>query len=340
MQAIWKGTISFGMVTIPIKVYSATEEKDISFRQVHTEDGGRIRYRRVCEKDGQEVPYSDIGKGYELPDGRMMVLTSDDFAQLPLPTAKSIEVLEFVPLAEVDPLYFAKAYYLAADGVGAKPYVLLRDALTRTEQCALVKVAIRTRETLALLREKEGALVLQTMLWPEEVRASDFAVPADDVTVRPQEQAMAESYIATLQADFDPTRYHSEYREALEQLVEAKASGLEPTPAEEEGETDGGEVVDLVAALRASVDAAKRRRGEQAGSPQRPAAASDEAASGRRAARKSATAKSTAKKAPAKKAPAKKAAAGRKSAAKKTASKKAAAKTTKTSTKAAKRKSA
>src|SRR3954463_11442061 len=182
-QAIWKGTISFGLVTIPVKLYSATEERDISFRQVHEADGGRIRYRRVCEIDGEEVPYSDIGKGYELPDGRMVILTNDDFSSLPLPTAKSIDVLEFVPMEQVDPLFFAKAYYLAADGPGAKPYVLLRDALTSTRQCALVKVAIRTRETLALLREKDGALVLQTMLWPEEVRSSEFAVPDADVTV-------------------------------------------------------------------------------------------------------------------------------------------------------------
>ncbi len=318
MQAIWKGTISFGMVTIPIKVYSATEEKDISFRQVHTEDGGRIRYKRFCEKDGQEVPYSDIGKGYELADGRMMILTSEDFAQLPLPTAKSIDVLEFVPLEQVDPLFFAKAYYLAADGVGAKPYVLLRDALTKTGQCAVVKVAIRTRETLALLREKDGALVLQTMLWPEEVRESEFAVPGSDVTVKDQERAMAESYIATLEAEFDPTRYHSEYREALEELVEAKASGLEPAQVQEEAD-DSGEVVDLVAALRASVDAAKRRRGEQVDSD-----------GGAEPAKKS-TAKNTAKKSAAKKTAkksTKKAASSSSGSTKKTAAKKATAKKT------------
>jgi len=329
MQAIWKGTISFGMVTIPIKVYSATEEKDISFRQVHTEDGGRIRYRRVCEKDGQEVPYSDIGRGYELPDGRMMILSSEDFAQLPLPTAKSIEVLEFVPIDDVDPLYFAKAYYLAADGPGAKPYVLLRDALTNTRQCALVKVAIRTRETLALLREKEGALVLQTMLWPEEVRSSDFAVPDADVTVRDQERAMAEAYIATLEAEFDPTRYHSEYREALEALVEAKASGLEP-PQPQEDAADSGEVVDLVAALRASVEAAKRRRGEQTGTEAQAAAASGDGSSKKAATKKTAAKKSTAKKSPAKKAAskstAKKGASSRSSTAKKTTAKKSTAK--------------
>jgi DNA end-binding protein Ku len=264
MHAIWKGTISFGLVTIPVKVYSATEERDISFRQVHEADGGRIRYKRVCEVDGEEVPYSDIGKGYELPDGRMVVLTSDDFSSLPLPTTRAIEVLEFVPTEQVDPLYFAKAYYLAADGVGAKPYVLLRDALTGSGQCALVKVAIRTRETLALLRERDGALVLQTMLWPDEVRDSDFVVPDDSVEIRSQEVKMAESYIATLQNDFDPGRYHSDYRQALEQLVEAKASGL-PMPEAQEDEGQQAEVLDLVAALRASVDAAKKRRAGSAG---------------------------------------------------------------------------
>jgi DNA end-binding protein Ku len=260
MQAIWKGTISFGLVAIPVKVYSATEEKGISFRQVHTADQGRIRYRRVCEVCGKEIPYSDIGRGYELADGRIVVLTSEDFADLPLPTAKSVEVLEFVPAEQVDPLFFAKPYYLAADGAGAKPYVLLRDALVKTGQCALVKVAIRTREALALLREHEGVLVMQTMLWPDEVRDSSFAVPTG-VDVKKQEVAMAESYIATLTADFDPERYKSDYREALEALVAAKVEGLE-LPETGEGEGPVAEVVDLVAALRASVAAAKERRGE------------------------------------------------------------------------------
>jgi DNA end-binding protein Ku len=300
MHAIWKGTISFGLVTIPVKVYSATEERDISFRQVHEEDGGRIRYKRVCEVDGQEVPYSDIGKGYELPDGRMIVLTADDFASLPLPTTRAIEVLEFVPTEQVDPLYFAKAYYLAADGVGAKPYVLLRDALTGSGQCALVKVAIRTKETLALLRERDGALVLQTMLWPEEVRDSEFAVPDDSVEIRSQEVKMAESYIATLQNDFDPSRYHSDYREALEQLVEAKASGL-PMPEAEEDEGQQAEVLDLVAALRASVDAAKKRRAgssadDESGKPSAEASGSDSGSSGAKKAAKSTTKSTAAKK--------------------------------------------
>jgi DNA end-binding protein Ku len=284
MQAIWKGTISFGLVTIPIKVYSATEERNVSFRQVHEADGGRIRYKRVCEIDGDEVPYSDIGKAYELPDGRLVILTDEDFSELPLPTAKAIDVLEFVPAEQVDPLYFSKAYYLAADGVGVKPYVLLRDALSKTGQCALVKVAIRTRETLALLREKDGALVLQTMLWPDEVRSSEFAVPDDSVEIRSQEVGMAESYISTLSSDFDPSRYSSDYREALEQLVQAKASGL-PMPEAATEETQTAQVVDLVAALRASVDAAKRRR-------EGSAAEADEAATGTDGAEAAAPAKS------------------------------------------------
>jgi DNA end-binding protein Ku len=321
-QAIWKGTISFGLVTIPVKVYSATEEKDISFRQVHEEDGGRIRYKRVCEIDGEEVPYSDIGKGYEMPDGRMVILTNEDFAELPLPTAKAIDVLEFVPSDQIDPIYFAKAYYLAADAAGAKPYVLFRDALTKTGQAALVKVAIRTREVLALLRERDGALVLQTMLWPDEVRDADIASPSDDVSVRKQEVDMAESYIATLKADFDPDRYHSDYREALEQLVEAKIAGLPmPEPEEDEaGET--AQVLDLVAALRASVDAAKKRRaGESSDSGAESDSGSGSAAKKPESAKSKGT-KRTAEKKPARKAAAKKPA--KKAATKKTAAKKSA----------------
>jgi DNA end-binding protein Ku len=300
MQAIWKGAISFGMVTIPIKVFSATEEKDISFRQVHVADG--------CAECGEEVPYSDIGKGYEMADGRMVVLEPDDFAELPLSSKKVIDVLEFVPADQVDPLYLGKSYYLAADGgPGAKPYVLLRDALEGSELYALVKVALRSRESLALLRTHENVLVLQVMLWPDEVRDASFAAPDADVEIRKQEKAMAESYIDTLRGEFDPDQYHDEYRHALEQVVEAKAAGV-PMPETEEEETQGAEVVDLVAALRASVEAAKARRagsaGGGAGSEEKPAAAEKAPA----AAKKTPAKKAAAKKAPAKKTTAKKAA--------------------------------
>ncbi|MFF0269447.1 Ku protein [Kribbella sp. NPDC004536] len=304
MQAIWKGAISFGMVTIPIKVFSATEEKDISFRQVHVADGGRIKYKRICSIDGEEVPYSDIGKGYEMPDGRMVVLDSDDFADLPLSSKKVIDVLEFVPSDQVDPLYLGKSYYLAADGgPGAKPYVLLRDALDGSELYALVKVALRSRESLGLLRTVDDVLVLQVMLWPDEIRDKSFAAPPEDVEIRSQEKAMASSYIDTLRGEFDPDQYHDEYREALEKVVEAKAEGVPLPESDEEEGTDGAEVVDLVAALRASVEAAKARR----------------AGGGEPAAAKKAPAK---KAAAAKKAPAKKAAAAKKTPAKKTAAKK------------------
>ncbi|MFC9690943.1 Ku protein [Kribbella sp. NPDC056951] len=304
MQAIWKGAISFGMVTIPIKVFSATEEKDISFRQVHVADGGRIRYKRICSIDGEEVPYSDIGKGYEMPDGRMIVLEPDDFADLPLTSKKVIDVLEFVPADQVDPLYLGKSYYLQADGgPGAKPYVLLRDALEGSELYALVKVALRSRESLGLLRTVDNILILQVMLWPDEIRDASFAAPPEDVEIRTQEKAMASSYIDTLRGEFDPEQYHDEYRHALEQVVEAKAAGV-PLPESDEEETEGAEVVDLVAALRASVEAAKARR---AGATETPA--------------KKAAAKS----------PAKKAAPAKKTAAKKTAAKKTTKKATKKS---------
>jgi DNA end-binding protein Ku len=294
-QAIWKGSVSFGMVTIPVKVYAATQEKDISFRQVHAEDGGRIRYKRVCELDGEEVPYSDIAKGYELPDGGIVILTAEDFGDLPLPSRHSIEVLEFVPADDFDPIYVARSYYLQAEGPGAKPYVLLRDALENTGQVAVVKVALRNRESLAIVRNKNDSLVLQTMLWPDEVRDDATVAPPADVEVRPQEVAMAESYIQTLSTVFDPDRYHDEYRKALEELIDAKTEGRTVEAVEEAA--PAGEVVDLMAALQASVDAARKRRGE---APRE--APAEKAPAAKKAAKKAPAAKKTAAKKTAKKA--------------------------------------
>lgn len=306
MRAIWKGAVSFGLVSIPVKLYTATEERDVSFHQVHRSDGGRIRYKRVCQLDGEEVQYADIAKGYELPSGETVVITDDDLADLPLTSSRVVDVLSFVPLEQVDPIYFAKSYYLEPDKTATKPYVLLRDALEKADSVALVKVAIRTRETLATLRVRDGVLVLETMVWPDEVRTPDFAFLDDDVTVRPQELAMAESLIESMTADFDPEQYHDEYREALEQVIEAKVEGREVVeqPVQEE---DTGSVVDLMAALRASVAAAKKGRGE-----------SGDDAPAEAAPAKTPATKAPATKAPAKEAPAKKAAA-KKTAAKKTA---------------------
>lgn len=265
MRSIWKGSISFGLVTIPVKLYSATEEKDIAFRQVHREDGGRIRYKRECTIDGEEVPYSDIAKGYEMPDGSMVVLTDDDLASVPLTSSRAIDVVQFVPLDQLDPIYFNRSYFLEPDKAGVKPYVLLAKALEESGQVAIVKVALRQRESLAALRVRDGVFVLETMLWPDEVRDPDFGFLDEDIDVRPQELAMAGTLIQSLSGDFEPAAHTDAYREKLEELIEAKVAGQEvvqPVSAA----PDAGAVVDLMAALRASVDAAKARAAGLAGS--------------------------------------------------------------------------
>jgi DNA end-binding protein Ku len=248
-------------VSIPVKLFSATEERSVSFHQVHREDGGRVKYKRICSIDGEEVAYSDIAKGYELPSGEVVVLTDEDFDDLPLSTSRSIDVLQFVPLEQVDPMYFAKSYYLEPDGAGAKPYVLLRQALEDSGRVALVKLALRQRESLAALRVRDGVFVLEMMLWPDEIRTPDFGFLDEDIDVRSQELSMASSLIDTLSGDFDPTEYADDYREALEKLIEAKVEGREvvqPTG----GQGEDAPVVDLMAALRASVAAARESRGE------------------------------------------------------------------------------
>jgi DNA end-binding protein Ku len=296
MRSIWKGAISFGLVTIPVKLYSATEQKDVSFHQVRRSDGSRIKYKRVAAVDGEEVSYGDIAKGYELSSGETVVLTDEDFKDLPLTTNRAIDVLQFVPLEELDPIFFEKSYYLEPDKAGVKPYVLLRDALEQSGKVAVVKVALRNRESLAALRVRDGVFVLETMLWPDEVRTPDFGFLDEDVEVRPQELAMAGSLIETLSGEFDASQYKDEYREALQSVIEAKVEGREVVQPTESQPTSGT-VVDLMAALRASVEAAKGG-GAAAHAPS--AEQEPEAAPAK---------KSPAKKAAAKKAPAKKAAA-------------------------------
>jgi DNA end-binding protein Ku len=258
MRSIWKGSISFGLVSIAVKVYSATEEKDIAFHQVHRDDGGRIKYKRICSIDGQEVPYNDIAKGYELPDGDMVVLTDDDLAELPLTSSREIDVLQFVPLEQVDPIYFNKSYYLEPDPRAAKAYVLLRDTLEKSGRVAVVKVALRRREALATLRVRAGVITLETMLWPDEIRAPEFGFLDEDVDVRPAEIAMAKSLVESLSGDFDPADYTDQYRAALESVVEAKIEGRDLVPAPDTTDSEAsGTVVDLVAALQASIAAVK-----------------------------------------------------------------------------------
>jgi DNA end-binding protein Ku len=318
VRSIWRGAVSFGLVSIGVKLYSATEDHDIRFHQVHKTDGGRVKYKRVCSVDGEEVEYNDIGKGYELPDGQLVVLTDEDFEQLPLATTHEIEVLQFVDQEQIDPIHFEKTYYLEPDGVATRPYVLLRTALENAGQVAITKIAIRQRESLAALRVREGVLVLHTMRWPDEIRRPDFGFLDEDVPVRPQELAMAESLISTMAGDFDPSAFSDDYREAMQALLEAKQSGGEVQQAPEAADTGGGAVVDLMSALRRSVE---RAGGSAAGSDDdSDDDAADAAPAKKTTARRAPAKKATtaAEKAPARKAPAKKAPA-RKAAAEKTA---------------------
>jgi DNA end-binding protein Ku len=261
MRAIWKGAVSFGLVSIAVRLYSATEEKDIRFHQVHRTDGGRIKYQRTCSIDGEVVSYDDIAKGYDIGGGEMVILTDEDFAELPLSTSHAIDVLEFVPAEDIDPILFAKAYYLEPDGQAAKPYVLLRDALADADRVAIVKVALRQREQLATLRVRDDVLVLNTMLWPDEVRNPDFGFLDDDIETRPAELAMASSLIDSMAGSFKPEEFTDNYRAALQEVIDAKVEGREivsPVEAEEEPAA----AVDLMAALKASVERAKKARGE------------------------------------------------------------------------------
>jgi DNA end-binding protein Ku len=295
MRSIWKGSVSFGLVSIGVKLYSATEERDVSFHQVRRSDGARVRYKRVAESDGEEVPYSEIAKGYQLPSGEIVVLTDDDFKDLPLPSARVVDVLQFVPADQIDPIYYNRSYYLEPEKTAVKPYVLLREALEESDMVALVKVAIRNREQLATLRVRDGVIVLDTMIWPDEVREADFGFLDEDIDVRPQERQMARSLVDSMSGDFDPEEYSDNYREALQTVIEAKVEGREVVAAEEAQPT-AGNVVDLMSALRASVDAAKQSRGESsAKQPPAKKAPAKKTAPNKTAAKKT-TAKKTAKK--------------------------------------------
>src|SRR5690242_21758673 len=267
MRSLWAGAISFGMVVIPVKLYAATEQRDVAFRQVHREDGGRIQYRRVCTIDGQEVAYSDIAKGYELATGDVVVLTDDDLQDLPPATAHRIDVLHFSPSGQLEPILANKAYYLEPEPPGVRAYVLFRDALERSGRVAVEKVAIRQREALAALRVRDGVLVLETLLWPDEVRTADFKFLDEDVDIRTQELKMAASLIDTMTEDFDPSLYTDAYREALEALVQAEIEGNEvvrPPGSAVPAGVPGGPA-DLTETLRASVAAAKASRAKDTG---------------------------------------------------------------------------
>jgi len=255
MRSIWKGSVAFGLVNVPVKVYSATEEKDVRFHQVHAQDGGRIRYKRTCELDGEVVEYADIAKAYESDDGRTVILTDEDFAQLPANATREIEVASFVPADQIDPLYFDKSYYLEPASSSTKAYVLLMRTLEQTDRIAIVNFALRQKTRLAAMRVRDDVLVIQTLLWPDEVRDAQFPSLDESVTIKPAELKMASMLVDSFADDFRPEDYTDEYRVELQQLIDAKLEGEEafPTP-EKEDEGEDAEVVDLLAALQRSVE--------------------------------------------------------------------------------------
>ncbi|MET9882623.1 Ku protein [Streptomyces sp. NPDC006430] len=262
MRSIWNGAISFGLVSIPIKLVNATESHSISFRQIHLNDGGRIRYRKVCEVDGEEVPGTEIGKGYEEADGSIIPITDEDLAQLPIATTKTIEIVSFVPADEIDPLQMDAAYYLAANGAtAAKPYTLLREALKRSRRVAIAKYALRGRERLGMLRVVDDVIAMHGLLWPDEIRAPEGVAPEGKVSVRDAELDLADALMATL-GEVEMSSLTDEYREAVEAMIAAKSEGAFEPPTEVGVEPAGGKVIDLMAALEKSVRAAKESRGE------------------------------------------------------------------------------
>ncbi len=258
MRPIWKGAISFGLVTIPVGLYAATESKRPRFRQLRESDHSPIRYKRVAEADGEEVPYEHIVKGYEIDKGRYVVFTPDELSDIMTGiSGGTVDVVQFVDEHEIDPIYYRSAYYLAPEKTGVKAYRLLRDALTRKQMVGLAKAAIREREYPATIRVEDDVLVLETMFWPDEIREPRFETLEEEIEVRDEELAMAEMIIDNLAAAFDPTVWVDESREAVEAAAEKKADGQEIVAPEAPQATG---VVDLMEALKASVEATKARK--------------------------------------------------------------------------------
>ncbi len=315
MRSIWKGSVAFGLVNVPVKVYSATEDHDIKFHQVHAKDNGRIRYKRVCEVCGEVVEYRDIAKAYDSDDGQTVIITDEDIATLPEERSREIEVVEFVPADQLDPLMYDKSYFLEPDSKSSKSYVLLAKTLAETDRVAIVHFALRNKTRLAALRVKDfskrDVMVIHTLLWPDEIRDPDFPILDKEVSIKPAELKMAGQVVESMTDDFHPDQFRDDYQEQLHELVQAKLEGgeafttEEPEPADLD-ETD--DVSDLLAKLEASV---KARQSGSKSSPAKDSASDgdgDEPAK-KAPAKKAATKKAPAKKAATKKAPAKKAAA-------------------------------
>ena len=285
MRPIWKGAITFGLVNVPVKVYSATESHDVPLHQVHDKDGGRIRYERHCEIDGELVPYEHIARAYD--DGeRTVILTDDDFAALPAERSREIDVVEFVPDDQIEPVRLDKAYFLEPDSKSVKSYALLRRTLEQEKRTAIVQFALRQRTRLGVLRVHDDVLMVQTLLWDDEVRQADFPSLDEDVRISENELKMARSLVESFAADFDPSRYDDEYQVQLRQLVAAKleqgdALDTAATFGEQKSDEVEGEVIDLMEALKRSLERNKAAA-KPASKPGAAAKAVPAAKSGRR----------------------------------------------------------
>ena len=255
-RSIWKGAVSFGMVSIPIKLYTATDEKDISFNLLHKTDGARIKQQRYCPEDEAVVEWNDVVRGYEIAPDQYVIMEPSDFDKVPVDTTHTIEITDFVPADQIDPIYYQKTYYLEPDKVGGKPFALLREVLKDSKLIALAKVTLRQKEQLCTLRVYENTIALETMYYADEIRSTEeFEVPGD-LQLGEKELMMAKSLVDMLTGDFEPEKYHDNYRDALIELIERKAEGEEikrPKPV-------AGKVTDLMEALRASVEAARREK--------------------------------------------------------------------------------
>ncbi|HEX2258592.1 MAG TPA: Ku protein [Actinomycetota bacterium] len=256
MKSIWKGAITFGLITIPVGLYTAIEEKDFRFNQLHAKDNGRIRYKRVCTVCGEEVPYDEIVKGYEFEKGNYVVFTEEELAQIPADSIKAIDVVSFVPLEEIDPIYFQKPYYVAPEPSGIKAYKLLENAMADSGKVGVAKITLREKERLATLRVRDGVFILETMHWPDEIRKPEFEELTKDPEIRPQELAMAKSLVENLSDSFQPEEFVDTYRQRLEEAVQAKVEGMQVTVTPTKEPT---QILDLMEALKASVEATKQK---------------------------------------------------------------------------------
>jgi DNA end-binding protein Ku len=261
MRPLWKGAISFGLISIPVRLYSAVENKSLKFHLLHEEDGGRIKYKRECAKCGKEVTWDDIIKGYEYSKDHYVTFSEEEMEGLDVDSIRAIDVVSFVPLEDIDPIYFDKTYYVIPEASGLKAYKLLAEALEAEGQVGVAKVALRDKEHLSTIRLKDDTFVLETMHWPDEIRVPEFDELSKKVEVRDQEVKMARQLIQQLSDEFKPDEFEDEYRVRLQELAEQKVEGQEVTVAQEP-EAEPAPVVDIMEALKASVSEAKKRKSE------------------------------------------------------------------------------